>query len=160
MNIYSIMESACAALVADATLQANAQLWYGKALSVFIDQDRDNPPQGDDDTDSLAPSIQLTNWYDSASESERTQTCGFFMMITVADPDDAVRADDVVELKGTERLNSIIRRAREVIRASKDDSIDMSYKYETDLITFFPAMTADVDVGFTAELTIGQDPFD
>lgn len=156
MNIYSTMDSNCAALVGDSQLQANANSWYGQDLSVFMDQDSDNPP----DADSLAPSIQLHSWFMRASEENRKVTCGYQMLITVADPDDASRADDAVELAGTARLDAIIRRALDVIRADKSDDIAMSFEYETDTISYFPAMLAGVSIEFSEDLVIGQDPFD
>lgn len=161
MNVYTVLESNCSALVDDSQLQANAQSWYGRDLSVFIDQDADNPPDADETADgTLAPSIQLHSWFKRAAEDNRKVFCGYELMITVADPDDAVRDDDVAEFSGTARLNAIVTRALDVIRADKPAGSIMSYEYETDTVTFFPAMLAGVHVEFKAELRIGQDPFD
>jgi hypothetical protein len=160
MDIYSLMSSNCAALAGDSQLQADAQIWYGRPLSVFIDQDKDNPPEAGDDSGSTSPSIQLHSWHWRASEENRRVTSGYDLLITVADPDDAVRADAVVELSGTARLNAIIRRAIAVIRQDAGDDIVMAVEYETDTIGYFPVMVAGVSIEFNIDLLIGQDPLD
>lgn len=155
MKSYDLLDSIVTALATDAQLTTYANNWYGADHQVYIDQDQENPP-GEDEGYVL---IHLHSPSKNGHEESRTPEHGFYLAVDVQDPADAVRSEsNASEFSATKRLDEIVMRIIEVIRATKPGNWAMGYDYETDTITAFPMFTADILITFVNHLTIGEDP--
>ena len=151
MDPFDLMNAGVTALAADPGLQAWSRVWFDRALQIYIDPPVEDPPGEEDRDDQVqAPTIQAHSPAKAGDEFKKGVTYTYWLMITLEDAADEVRAEDNVrQPRGTARLTAIVERAVAVIRANKPDSnFVMSYEYETDTVSLYPQHIADVAVTF------------
>lgn len=149
MNIYTVMNNVKDALAVDSTIVGYADTWFDGEISIFID-----PPKDEPIGESSNPYIHIHSWFKQAADNQREVIAGFSIDAVIFDSEDKTQAhDNASEIRGTERLNLLVRQINAVIYANKPENSSFAFSWNTDTETLFPLLVAVGDVEFTKRLT-------
>jgi len=157
MDLYTFFNTFVEAVANDSELDAWAHINFERSVTVFAEVDAAADPDEDDDTPYVIFGSPGKSFHQRKSQVEYF----FEGFLSINKDGYKLRTEDnVTEALGVKLVSEFVEHIKNAMVAALPANFTCGFTVETDTVTRLPEMCGYLDINFTQDLTIGEDPME